>query len=128
MLKTYLCKLVASLLLLSVVTLPVKAEQGEKQPVPEQIKVKIIKLGVGAKATIILKDGAKTKGYISQSAEDDFVMRDRKTNAATTIRYADVLKVESNKGHSTARNIAIGVGIGVGAFLALIAITLAHLD
>lgn len=128
MLKTYLCNLVAGSLLLGAVALPVTAQQVDKQPVTEQIKVKIIKLGVGAKATIILKDGTKTKGYISQSAEDDFVMRDRKTNAATTIRYADVLKVESNKGHSTARNIAIGVGIGVGAFLALIAIAFAHLD
>ncbi len=49
-------------------------------------------------------------------------------DAATTIRYSDVLKAESNRGHSTARNIAIGVGIGVGAFLAAIAIILTHLD
>lgn len=45
-----------------------------------------------------------------------------------TIRYADVQKIDSNKGHSTARNIAIGVGIGVGALLAAIAIALTHLD
>jgi hypothetical protein len=38
------------------------------------------------------------------------------------------LKAESNRGHSTARNIAIGVGIGVGAFLAAIAIIITHLD
>jgi hypothetical protein len=96
----------------------------------EQLKIKIARLGVGekAKATITLRDGTKTKGYVSRAGDDDFVMRDRKTDAATTIRYADVQRVDSNKGHSTARNIAIGIGIGVGAFLALIAITLAHLD
>jgi hypothetical protein len=38
------------------------------------------------------------------------------------------LRVESSKGHSTARNIAIGIGIGVRAFLTAIAILLTHLD
>jgi hypothetical protein len=130
MLKRYLSYAVASSLLLSAVSLRVTAQQGDKQPVTEQLKIKIARLGVGekAKATITLKDGTKTKGYVSRAGDDDFVLRDRKTDAASTIRYADVLKVDSNKGHSTARNIAIGVGIGVGAFLAVIAITLAHLD
>ncbi len=106
--------------------LRVTAQQGDKQPVTEQTKIKIAKLGVGekAKATIILKDGTKTQGYISRAEDNDFVIRDRKTDAATTIRYAEVQKVDSNKGHSTARNIAIGVGIGVAALLAAIAIAL----
>jgi hypothetical protein len=96
----------------------------------EQFKIKIAKLGVGekAKATVFLRDGTKVKGYIAQAGEDEFVIRDRKTDAPTTVRYTDVAKVESNRGHSTARNIAIGIGIGVGAFLALIFITIAHLD
>ena len=130
MLKTYLSYAVAGSLLLGAISLRITAQQGDKQPVTEQLKIKIARLGVGekAKATIILKDGTKIKGYISRAEDDDFVMRDRKTDAATTIRYADIQKVDSNKGHSTARNIAIGVGIGVGAFLAVIAITLAHLD
>ena len=130
MLKTYLSYAVAGSLLLGALSLRVTAQPGDKQPVTEQLKIKIARLGVGekAKATITLRDGTKIKGYISRSGDDDFVMRDRKTDAATTIRYADIQKVDSNKGHSTARNIAIGVGIGVGAFLAVIAITLAHLD
>jgi hypothetical protein len=130
MLKTYLSYAVAGSLLLGALSLRVTAQQGDKQPVTEQLKIKIARLGVGekAKATITLKDGTKMKGYVSRAGDDDFVMRDRKTDAATTIRYADIQKVDSNKGHSTARNIAIGVGIGVGAFLAVIAITLAHLD
>jgi len=130
MLKTYLSYAVAGSLLLGALSLRVTAQPGDKQPVTEQLKIKIARLGVGekAKATITLKDGSKRKGYISRAGDDDFVIRDRKTDAATTIRYADIQKVDSNKGHSTARNIAIGVGIGVGAFLAVIAITLAHLD
>ena len=55
-------------------------------------------------------------------------LRDRKTDAPTTIRYGDVAKVESNKGHSTARNLGIGIGIGAGAFLAILLIAIAHLD
>jgi hypothetical protein len=130
MLKRYLSYAVAGSVLLSTFSLRATAQPGDKQPMMEQLKIKIARLGVGekAKATITLRDGTKTKGYVSRAGDDDFVMRDRKTDAATTIRYADVQRVDSNKGHSTARNIAIGVGIGVGAFLALIAITLAHLD
>ena len=46
----------------------------------------------------------------------------------TIINYGDVAKVEKNRGHSTARNLAIGIGIGAGAFLAILAIALTHLD
>ena len=112
-------------------TKPAATRQADPQATTvEKVRIKIAKLGVGskAKATIKLKDGSKIKGYIAQSEEDNFVIRDRKTNAPTTIRYADVAKVEENRGHSTARNIAIGVGIGVGALLLAIAISIAHLD
>ncbi len=41
-----------------------------------------------------MKDGSKTKGYVYRAGEDDFIIRDRKTDAPTTIRYADVAKVK----------------------------------
>lgn len=107
------------------------AQKHDAQTAPvEKAKIKIAKLGTGekAKATVYLKDGTKVKGYIAQAGNDDFVLRDRKTDAPTTIRYNDVAKVESNRGHSTARNIAIGVGIGVGALLAVLAIAISSLD
>lgn len=150
--KINLCCVLACLLVLGTTTKPLVAQQANqptatvevaaatkpaatRQADPqaatvEKVRIKIAKLGVGskAKATIKLKDGSKIKGYIAQSEEDNFVIRDRKTNAPTTIRYADVAKVEENRGHSTARNIAIGVGIGVGALLLAIAISIAHLD
>ena len=111
--------------------MPVAGQQNNSNNTTlDKVKAKVAKLGVGekAKATVILTDGTKRKGYIGQAGSDDFVLRDRKTDSPTTITYADVAKVESNKGHSTARNIAIGVGIGVGAFLAIVFITIAHLD
>ena len=126
--KTYLTCLLASILLLTTLSIPTAAQQ--TAPLVEQIKTKVAKIGVGekARATVFLNNGTKIKGYIAQAGDDDFVIRDRKTDAATTIRYADVTRIDQNRGHSTARNIAIGVGIGVGAFLAILAITLTHLD
>ncbi len=130
-----------SILLLLILALwpnPAKAQtivkagqQGATQTAAsEQIKIQVAKLGVGekAKATITLKDGKKTKGYISRAGEEDFVLRDRKTDTPTTIRYADVAKIEGNRGHSTAKHVGIGVGIGVGAFLTALLIILTHLD
>jgi len=127
--RTYLsCLLVSSLLVIGI-SEPITAQQSNGASV-DSVKARVAKLGVGekAKATVILKDGTKKKGYIGQAGSDDFVVRDRKTDSPTTIRYSDVAKVESNKGHSTARNLAIGIGIGAGAFLAILAIAIASLD
>jgi len=133
MLKTHLSLLIAVVLLLGLGTglQPAVARQsGNQVPTVETVKSKIARLGLGAKAkaTIKLKNGTKVKGYVAQAGDDNFVMRDRKTDAPTTILYADVLKVEENRGHSTARNVGIGVAAGVGAVLAVIFITIAHLD
>ena len=133
MLKTGLSdskSLISLLVLLFTFAQPLAAQEKSQAMSLEQVKIKIAKLGLGekAKATIYRKDGVKTKGYIAQAGDDDFVLRDRKTNAPTTIRYTDVARVEANRGHSTARNIAIGVGIGVGALVLALAIAFAHLD
>ena len=132
MLKKQLPWLLSGLLLLGLISQPARAgEQGDKQATTvETIKSQIAKIGVGekAKATITKKDGTRTKGYIARADEDELVIRDRKTDAATTIRYSDVAKVERNRGHSTAKHVGLGVGIGVGAVIATILIIIAHLD
>ena len=127
--RTYLICLLASVLFIASISMPVTAQQPNSNGI-EKIKAKVAKLGVGekAKATVILKDGTKKKGYIGQAGSDDFVLRDRKTDAPTTIRYTDVAKVENNKGHSTARNLGLGIGIGAGAFLAILLVAISHLD
>ena len=91
-------------------------------PTAEQIKIKVAKLGVGnkARATITTRDGAKIKGYIYQAGDDDFVMRDRQTNSPTTIRYADVAKVDGSHGHSVAKIVFIAIGAGTAIVLASI--------
>jgi hypothetical protein len=129
--RTYLICLLASVLFITGVSMPVAAQQSNSEgAILEKIKAKVAKIGIGekAKATVILTDGTKKKGYIGQAGSDDFVLRDRKTDSPTTIRYSDVSKVESNRGHSTARNLGIGIGIGAGAFLAILLISIAHLD
>ena len=130
MLKTFLLLLIVVLSCGTVSRVAMAGQSTSQVPTVEHIKSKVARIGVGAKAkaTIRLKNGTKVKGYIAQAGDEDFVMRDRKTDAPTTIRYADVLKVEDNKGHSTARNIAIGVAVGVGAVLAILGLLIANLD
>jgi hypothetical protein len=96
-------------------------QKASKQTTPiEKTKIQVAKLGVGerARATITTKDGAKIKGYVYRAGDDDFEMRDRKTNAPTMIRYVDVAKVDDTRGHSVARNVLIIVGIGTAIVLA----------
>ena len=111
--------LISGLLLLgpALQTVSARPQPDKQAPSVEQIKIQVTKLGVGekARATITTKDGTKTKGYVDRTGDEDFVMRDRKTNAATTIRYADVQKIDRSHGHSLARNILIGVAIGTAA-------------
>ena len=120
-------------LLLAVLFLTVAVTRVDARPTQmtvDQAKIAVAKVGLGekARATITLKNGTKIKGYVSRADENDFVIRDRKTDTPTTINYVDVAKVQKDRGHSTARNLAIGIGIGAGAFLAIILITIAHLD
>jgi hypothetical protein len=130
MLKKHLSFVITALLLFVPLARTAQAGQNSSKTAvtAEQIKAKVAKLGVGekAKATVRLKDGTKIKGYIARDGEEDFVLRDRKTDAPTTLRYADVERVESNRGHSTAKHIGIGVGIGLGAFVAILVIALTH--
>jgi hypothetical protein len=129
--KTYLNYFLAALLLLvPVAPAAMAAPKGQQPASVADIKSKVAKTGVGAKAkaTATLRNGSKVKGYVSQVGENDFVMRDRKTDTPTTISYADVAKFERNRGHSTAKWVGIGVGIGAGAFLLIVLATIAHLD
>lgn len=128
--KTYLRCLLAGMLFITSLTLPLVGQQKSDLPSVDRVKAKVAKIGVGekAKAIVTLRDGTKRQGYIGLAGNGDFVLRDRKTDSPTTISYGDVAKIESNRGHSTARNIALGVTIGVGAFLALILIVIARAD
>ncbi len=106
MLKKYSPLLLSMLLVLAPFTRSMNAQEQQRITL-DQLKVEIAKVGVGekARATITTRDGAKT-----------------------TIRYTDIARVERNRGHSTARNVFLGVGIGAGALLATILIVIARAD
>ena len=127
-------KIVSYLLLVVLLLAPAArtlgAGQGKQPLTIEQIKIQVTRLGVGdkARATITRKDGTKTKGYVYTAGDEEFVIRDRKTDAPTTIRYADVAKVQADKGHSKAKHLGLGIGIGVGAFLGILLIAFSRLN
>jgi hypothetical protein len=121
----------AGLLLLAPALQTVNARtQNNQTSSIDQVKIQVAKMGTGdkARATITTRTGLKVKGYVYSAADDDFVIRDRKTDAPTTIRYTDVTRIERNQGHSMARNVLIGVGIGAGALLGAILIVIARAD
>lgn len=130
--KQYLSVLLTLLLANAVMAAPTLAapsKPAQAQNV-EQIKIKVARLGVGekARATVHMKDGTKIKGYITEARDGEFVIRDRKTHEPRIVSYQDVVKVDKNSGHSTARNIAIGVAVGVGAVLVVLGILISQLD
>jgi hypothetical protein len=109
------------LLLLAPLAQIFAAGQAQKSSI-DKAKGQVAKLGVGSKAraTVKLNDGTKVKGYVYSAGDEDFVIRDRKTDAPTTVRFADVKSVDDNRGHSVARNILIIVGIGAAVTIAAV--------
>ncbi len=115
-------KKLSSLLSLLLILAPLASVVAQKQTNLEHVKKNVARLGVGskAKATITLADGTKVKGYVYSAGNDDFVVRDRKTDAPTTIRYVDVKNVDDNRGHRNAKLAAIFVAIGAAVTIALV--------
>jgi hypothetical protein len=134
--RKYLVVVLVALLFQSLTEMPAAVvaaakTQGENEAqLLEGVKVKVARLGIGEKArvTVRFKDGTKLKGYIAQAKDSEFVVRDRKTDAPSVVLYRDVARVDSNRGHSTARNIALGTAIGVGSVLTVLGIVIASLD
>lgn len=113
--------LLAVLLLLAPLSHLTAAGQTQKSSF-DKARSQIAKLGVGSKAraTVKLNDGSRVKGYVYSAGDEDFVIRDRNTDAPTTVRYGDVKSVDDNRGHSIARNVLIAVGIGAAVTVAAV--------
>jgi TRAP-type uncharacterized transport system fused permease subunit len=89
----------------------------------EKIKTNVNRRGVGEKSKVVvkMKNGAKLKGYISQTLEDSFDLTNAETKQPTTILYREVAQVK-RQGWSKGAKTAIGVGIAaavVGLILTL---------
>src|ERR1044071_5227614 len=115
-------KKISCLLILLLIPAPIGQVAAQTQTSLDHVKKNVAKLGVGskAKATITLNNGAKVKGYVYSAGDEDFVIRDRKTDAPTTIKYADVKSVDDDRGHCYAKMAVLFVGIGAAITLAAI--------
>ncbi len=115
-------KKISCLMALVLLLVPVAQLTAQTQKNAESAKKQVARLGVGAKAktTITLNDRTKVKGYVYSIGDDDFVVRDGKTDAPTTIRYADVLSVNDRSN----KDLLIGLGAAaVGAALLIVVVT-----
>lgn len=81
-------------------------------------KQKIRDRGVGenARIEVVLLDGTKLKGYISEAGEDSFVVTS--SGAPTRVAYSQVKQVKG-KGLSRGRKVLMWLGITAGVLLLL---------
>jgi hypothetical protein len=87
--------------------------------------------GVKARARVKLADGTKLKGYISESAADDFtlVRADENIGAPVKINYRDVSEFKAQgKGMSTTSKVLLGTGIAVGVTVVALALAFRNLS
>lgn len=125
MLKRYLSLVIVGLLIHAVGAGPASASpQADKQDqLTAKVKADVAKRGVGEKAgvTVKLRDKTEVKGYVYQAGEDNFVVRNSRTGADTTVAYRDVTEVKA-KGISKGAKIGIGVGIAAVVVVAVAAV------
>ena len=115
-------KKISCLLTLVLMLVPVAQLAAQTQKNAESAKKNIARLGVGTKAktTITLNDRSKVKGYVYSVGDDDFVVRDSKTDSPTTVRYADVLSVNDR----SSKDLLIGLGAAAaGAAILILVVT-----
>jgi len=87
----------------------------------EKIKADVLKRGTGVKKIVTVKmlNGAKIKGYISQTGADSFTLTDSETGQTNTVAYRDAAQIKGG-GLSKGAKIAIGVGIAAAATLTVL--------
>lgn len=104
---------------------PVRVGRGpdDKPATVAKVKEKVTRSGTGkrARVTVKMRNGQAVKGYISQAGENDFVIKDSKSDASTTVTYSEVSDVKSHRGVSK----WVWVGVGAGAAVVVLAIAVA---
>jgi hypothetical protein len=129
--KKYL-SLVMSVLLLHVCSLAPLAhetprEKAKKDLLVTQVRAGIAHLGTGtdSRVRIVLYDKTKYHGYITEIAEDHFVIADAKTGATAPIAYSEVRGI---KGQNLSTGAKIGIGVAIAAAVAIIIAVVAGRD
>ena len=80
-----------------VISASAKPNAEKEAQLAARVKAAVANLGTGSAARIEIKlsDGTRLKGYVSETAEDHFVIVDDKTGA-TAVPYPQVKKVKGN--------------------------------
>jgi len=115
---------VALMLLLTSLVTPVPASAQSQEDTrarqAQKVKARISKLGTGKRAyvEVKLRDNNKLKGYVSEIADDHFVVIDPKTNVRSTVPYAQVQQIKVNN-HSLGYGLAFGAAVIGGVIIAV---------
>jgi hypothetical protein len=98
-------------------------EKAKKDLLATQVKAGVTRLGMGtsSRVRVVLNDKTKYHGYITEIADDHFVVADAKTGATAAMAYSEVKGI---KGHNLSSGAKIGIGIAVavavGTIIALV--------
>jgi hypothetical protein len=89
-------------------------EQAAKTLLAKQVKAGISELGTGAssRVRVVLDDKTRYDGYVTEIADDHFVVADARTGATAPIAYREVKGI---KGHNLSKGASIGIGVAVAA-------------
>jgi hypothetical protein len=128
MIRKVLSIVLAGLLIQLVCAYPAFAGDNSKKEAEqiEKVRAGVANLGTGPEACVKvkLKDGLNLEGYISDSNEERFTVKNLKTGLANTAEYSQVKQIKGNN-LSTGAKVAIGVGIGVGVVILIFALAYA---
>lgn len=111
--------------------LTVRAQSGAEKQGDElsKIRANVAKRGVGpkAKVKVVLLDGTKLQGYVSEAGAETFTVTDAKTGTTVVVKYSQVKQVKDS-GRSRGAKIALIVGIAAVAFTVIIGVVNSALD
>jgi hypothetical protein len=100
------------------------SERAKKAMLASEVKAGVMSLGTGtsSRVRVVLYDKTRYDGYITEIANDHFVVADAKTRATAPIAYPEVKGIKGNN-LSTGAKIGIGVAVaaGVGLVIAILA-------
>lgn len=99
-----------------------EAAKAAQQTAKVKAGIQSLETGQAARVQVKLHDKTKYKGYISETAENHFVVVDEKTGASARINYPEVKSV---KGNNLSSGTKLGIGLGLAALAAIIIIAIA---
>ena len=129
--KKYLSLMLSVLMLHAFSYAPLASEtprdKVKKAMLASEVKAAVAHLGTGKSSVVrvVLTDKTKYHGYITEIAEDYFVVADAKTGATAPIAYPEVKGI---KGNNFSTGAKIGIGVAIAAAIVIIAAIIARGD